>query len=142
MRAGGTLAAKSAANSHTRAPQAPEPGAQPHWLLTRLWISDPRGHRSVSEEQRASGFPKSTPTPIQHLSPEPRSSGPTPSPGPTLHISTMWEKRDEQETKRQTQPHSGRTADGQHIFPNWNAQPVLDCIYCKYCNVLGLREPG
>lgn len=30
----------------------------------------------------------------------------------------------------------------QHIFPNQNAQPVLDGIYCKYFNVLGLREPG
>lgn len=30
----------------------------------------------------------------------------------------------------------------QHIFQNQNAQPVLDGIYCKYFNVLGLREPG
>jgi hypothetical protein len=50
----------------------------------------------------------------------------------------MWE----QETKRQTLLHSGGAADGQHIFENQNAQPVLACIYCKYCNVLGLREPG
>lgn len=72
--------------------------AQPQWLA-RLLISDPRGHRSVSGEQRTSGFAKPTPTPFQHLSLEPRSFGP---PRVRLHTSTVWEKWDEQETDRRS----------------------------------------
>jgi hypothetical protein len=61
---------------------------------------------------------------------------------PIVYIHQCGRDAEKQETRRHCTAQGDEQMVSQHIFQNQNAQPVLDGIYCKYFNVLGLREPG
>lgn len=130
--------ASSSTVHHPDQPKADPPAA----ARRRLLISDPQGHGLscdlsccpvswglLAHKANAHATPARLPNPAHRV--------PT-----ACHVHPPCGRNGMSKRQKARHHTAGRAADGQHIFQNQNAQPVLDGIYCKYCNMLSLREPG